>query len=121
MTPETLNRAAMAVSLLLAVVIAFATLLPPPAMPPGPPGGDKLHHFVAFAALVFPVVLARPRAALWAVPLAAGYGGVIELIQPSFGRSRELADAVANTLGALGGAGLAAALHPLLPRHWRGR
>ena len=117
MTEDRLFRLALVVSALLAVVIAVFTLLPPQAMPEAPPGGDKLHHFVSFGALVLPVVAVRPRTALWAVPLAAGYGGLIELIQPHVGRHGEWGDVLANTLGAIGGAALGWGLHRL----WRGR
>ena len=86
---RTPGRIAAALGLAVAAAIAVATLLPVPALPPAPPGGDKLHHFVSFAALVLPLVAVRPRAALWAVPLAVAYGGAIELIQPHVGRGGE--------------------------------
>ncbi len=104
------ERLALALSGVIAVAIAVLTLMPAPSLPAAP-GGDKLHHFVAFGALVLPVVAVRPRQALWAVPVAIGYGGAIELIQPHVGRHGEWADAVANALGACMGAALGWGLH----------
>lgn len=118
MTAPRLQSLALIASGMVAVAIAVLTLMPGEGVPDAP-GNDKLHHFLAFAALVWPVVASQPRAALWAVPLAAGYGGVIELIQPHVGRHGEWADALANTLGALAGAGLGWAAHRMLPARWR--
>ncbi len=114
MTASRLRSLSLIASGLIAVVIAILTLMPGEGVPDAP-GNDKLHHFLAFAALVWPVVAARPRAALWAVPLAMGYGGAIELIQPHVGRHGEWADMLANSLGALAGAGLGWAAHRRLP------
>lgn len=119
MTRDRSFRLAAALTGLCALAIAYGTLTPVPELPVDPPGSDKLHHFVAFGALVFPLVLVRPRTGWWLVPLAAAYGGAIELIQPHVGRHGEWADALANTAGAVIGAGLGVALHPLLRRRWR--
>ncbi len=119
MTPDRAFRLAVALTCICALAIAYGTLTPVEALALDPPGSDKLHHFLAFGGLVFPLVLVRPRVALWLVPVAALYGGAIELIQPHVGRHGEWADALANTAGAVIGAGLAAALHPALPRRWR--
>lgn len=113
------ERLALALSAVIALAIAVLTLMPGEAVPDAP-GGDKVHHFVAFGALVLPVVVVRPRHALWAVPLAIGYGGAIELIQPHVGRHGEWADAVANALGACMGAALGWGLHRGA-RLWLGR
>ncbi len=115
MTPGRLRRLAYAASLATALAIAVLTLMPAPSLP-NAPGGDKLHHFLAFAALVFPVVAVRPRAGLWMVPGAILFGGAIELIQPHVGRHGEWADVLANATGALIGAALAWAVHGA----WRG-
>lgn len=97
-------------TLILAVAIAALTLLPHPPGPPGVPGMDKLVHLLAFAALAAPLAWRYPRH--WpAVALAAlAYGGMIEIVQPSIGRSAEWADVLADGLGAFGGAWLAARL-----------
>jgi len=89
---------------LLAVVVAYLTLTPV-AVPIEPDGRhvDKLYHFVAFAALVFPVIATAPRRWVWAAPLAVAFGGAIELIQPFVNREAEWLDFLANNLGVAAG------------------
>lgn len=111
-TPVRLRWLGIAASAVVAAAISVLTLMPAQELPSAP-GGDKLHHFLAFSALVLPVVAVRPRNALWAVPLAIAYGGMIELIQPQVGRQGDWADALANALGALIGAALGWGLHRL--------
>ena len=69
-------------------------------------GSDKLVHFIAFAALAFP--LARTgRVGLLPVFIgASAFGGAIELIQPSFNRSADVNDWVADIVGVVLGIGL---------------
>ncbi|MGY6633839.1 MAG: VanZ family protein [Alkalilacustris sp.] len=110
-----LHRIALLVTGVLAAVIGGLTLTPSDGVP-GPSGMDKVYHFVAFAALVWPITATRPRAALWVVPAAIAYGGAIELIQPHVGRHGEWGDVLANSLGALVGAGLGWATHVLARR-----
>jgi VanZ family protein len=78
-------------------------------------GGDKLHHFVAYAACGFwwCMLAATWRARIgWIVGLAL-MGVVIELLQGASGfRHFELADMVANATGAVIG-GVLASLIPL--------
>ncbi len=109
------DRLAAFTSLLIVLLVTFGSLIPGSSLPDAP-GSDKLHHFVAYAAIVFPVCVVRPRAALWMVPLAVAYGGMIEAIQPTFGRTADLGDVVANTTGALIGAAAAWAAHRPLAR-----
>jgi hypothetical protein len=115
MTETARSRAALAVTALVAAAIGYFTLAP--LAIPGPPGGDKLHHLVAFGALVLPATVLRPRWALGLLAFAAAYGGLIEIVQPHVGRHGEWADFAANgagaALGVLAGRGLArAALRP---------
>lgn len=100
----------LALGVLAALVIAAVTLTP---LPPGAitDGFDKGYHFLAFAALIFPLILTDSRRWLWAVPLAVLYGGAIELIQPSVGRTAEWLDFGADVTGVLAGAALAEILH----------
>lgn len=95
-------------TLALALIIAVLTLVPTPPGPPGLSWMDKLAHFVAFGALAAPIAWRYP--AQWrAVALAAlAYGGAIEIVQPYMGRSAEWADLLADGLGAVAGAWLAA-------------
>jgi VanZ family protein len=102
---------------ILALLILTAVLLMPGKEGPSPiPGLDKVFHFVGFFGLVLPLATALPRLAWTAAAVAAAYGGVIEIIQPSFGRGAEWGDAVANLAGALAAATLGRWLHPRLFR-----
>lgn len=93
---------ALAVTLSLVVLTALATLAPVRG-PAGLPINDKGYHFIAFAALAFPVAVVRPRWWLGVFLALAVYGGVIEIVQPYVGRGRELADWYADCAGALAG------------------
>lgn len=106
MTPRFLDRFVYAFTALFALAISVAMLLPLSGLPQAWPGADKVQHFVAFLVLTVPICARHPRAALWLVPAAAVLGGAIEVIQPLTGRTRELADFVADVLGALAGAWL---------------
>lgn len=86
----------------LMLLVGVLTLVP---LPPTPQigGSDKTHHMIAFAALIFPAAVLRPR---WVVGLSlilAAYGGAIEIIQPYVGRSGEWADWVADLIGIAAG------------------
>jgi VanZ family protein len=111
-------RIAICLTLALALVVAVATLTPSDHMPAAP-GSDKLHHFLAFGALAFPMAFARPAAFLWIVMAVSAYGGLIELIQPFIGRHSDLRDAAANALGALAGGASGALLRILMSRYRR--
>jgi hypothetical protein len=92
-------------TIVLAVIIAVLTLAPMPAG--GPAGSDKICHILAFACLAFPLPLVRPRLAIWVVLGVISYGGLIEMIQPFFGRQAEWADLIADGIGAILGATVA--------------
>lgn len=86
----------------LAALIAFLTLRPP--IETGmPAGSDKIYHFVAFAALSFPLAVVRPRWSTFLLVLFTAYGAAIEIIQPYVGRSGEWADLLADVTGIAGG------------------
>jgi len=102
-------RVAFGLTLLVAVVVAVATLTPSDSLPSAP-GSDKLHHFLAFGAIAFPAALAKPRAALWIVLAVSVYGGAIEIMQTNVGRHGDIKDALANTLGAICGTVLGVAM-----------
>ena len=80
------------------------------------PGTDKLYHFIAFTALVFPCALLFARTLNWVLPAALLFGGAIELIQPYVGRGGELADFVADALGVFIGAALGLTLRAIVTR-----
>ena len=87
------------------LTLSVAMLWPMDQPPPAPEGIDKLVHFIAFAALAFP--LARTgRVGLLPVFIgASAFGGIIELIQPSFNRSADINDWVADVVGVTLGIG----------------
>ena len=93
-------------TIIVTLTLTVAMLWPLEAPPPAPEGSDKLVHFVAFAALSFP--LARTgRFGLLPVFIGANaFGGAIELIQPSFHRSADLNDWIADIVGVILGIGL---------------
>jgi VanZ family protein len=86
--------------------LTIAMLWPLEAAPPAPEGRDKLVHFMAFATLAFPLARTGRFGVIPVFIGASAFGAIIELIQPTFHRSAELSDWVADTLGALIGIGL---------------
>ena len=92
-------------SLLLALIISVLSLTPLDELPEVP-GGDKLHHFIAYGALAFPTAFIRSRYLVGLTLLYLILGGGIELIQPYVNRYGEWRDFAANAGGtALGTAG----------------
>ena len=89
------------ITLIVTLTLTVAMLWPLEAPPPAPDGSDKVVHLIAFAALSFP--LARTgRFGLFPVFMgASAFGGLIELIQPSFNRSFDMKDWVADVMGGL--------------------
>ena len=85
------------------LTLTVAMLWPLEAPTPTPEGSDKVIHLSAFAALAFP--LARTgRVGLLPVFLgASAFGGMIELIQPSFNRSADMNDWIADIIGVVVG------------------
>ena len=97
---------AKAVALLaLTLALTVALLWPMDQLKPVLNVNDKFFHFVGFAALAFP--LARTgRFGLLPVFIGASvFGGAIELIQPSFNRSADVSDLVADIVGVILGIG----------------
>ena len=92
-------------TIIVTLTLTVAMLWPMDQPPPAPEGSDKLVHFIAFAALAFPLAYTG-RFGLPPVFIGASvYGGAIELIQPSFNRSADVNDWVADILGVLLGIG----------------
>ena len=86
-------------TLIVTTVLTVAMLWPINQPPPPPDGTDKLVHLIAFAALAFP--LAR-TGRIGLVPVfvgASAFGGLVELIQPSYGRSADMQDWIADITG----------------------
>ena len=89
-----------ATALMLALILV-GTLAPQNRIEVPITGSDKSLHFVAFAALVFPLIFYDLKNSYWIVPLALGFGALIEVFQPIFGRHREVSDFYADALGVL--------------------
>jgi VanZ family protein len=86
-------------TLIATTVLTVAMLWPINQPPPTSDGSDKVVHLIAFAALAFP--LAR-TGRFGLVPVFVGasvFGGIIEVIQPSFGRSADMQDWIADIVG----------------------
>ena len=92
-------------TLIVTTVLTVAMLWPLEAPPPAPEGSDKLVHFAAFAALAFPLARTGRIGLLPVFVGASAFGGAIELIQPSFNRSADFNDWVADVAGVALGIG----------------
>ena len=114
MTPVARN-VALVWTALVAVAITFFSLNQVEFDSPIP-GGDKGHHLVAYAALIFPLALTARSSLFWAVPAALALGTAIELVQPFAGRMREFGDIVANCTGLALGVMLGLSLGRILAR-----
>ena len=93
-------------TIIVTTVLTVAMLWPLEAPPPAPEGSDKLVHFIAFAALAFPLARTGRFGLLPVFIGASAFGGIIELIQPSFNRSADVNDWVADVVGVILGIGL---------------
>ena len=102
----------LAVTLTLTVVLLWPLEAPPPA----PEGTDQPAHVIAFAALAFPLARTGRIGLLPVFIGASAFGGAIELIQPSFNRSADVNDWVADVVGVIFGIGLGL-LYRRLRRH----
>lgn len=90
------------ITILLLLSIATLSLWPVASLP-AVPGTDKTHHFIAYAALMFPAALKQPK---YFYAIAASFlvfSGAIELIQPFVNRYGEWLDMLANAIGVLCG------------------
>ena len=95
-------------TLIVTTVLTIAMLWPINQPPPAPDGSDKLVHLIAFAALAFPLARTGRIGLLPVFVGASAFGGLIELIQPSFGRSADMQDWIADIAGV--GVGIVLAL-----------
>ena len=98
------------------LTLTVAMLWPIEAPPPAPEGSDKLAHFIAFAALAFPLARTGRFGMLPVLIGASAFGGAIELIQPSFNRSADVNDWIADVVGVILGISLGL-LYRRLRRH----
>ena len=92
-------------TIIVTLALTLAMLWPLEAPPPAPEGSDKLVHLLAFAALAFPLARTGRIGLLPVFIGASAFGGIIELIQPSFNRSADINDWVADVVGVVLGIG----------------
>ena len=93
------------ITIAVTLTLTVAMLWPLEAPPPAPEGSDKLVHLIAFAALAFPLATTGRFGLLSVFIGASVYGGAIELIQPSFNRSADVNDWIADVVGVVLGIG----------------
>lgn len=86
------------ITLLTLTTITVLSLYPLAKLP-SIPGEDKTHHFIAYATLMFPTALRKPKQIILITLFFIGCSGVIEIIQPYVNRYGELPDFVANVAG----------------------
>ena len=87
------------ITLIVTLTLTVAMLWPLDTPPPAPSGSDKVVHLIAFAALSFPLARTGRFGLIPVFVGASAFGGLIELIQPSFNRSADMSDWVADILG----------------------
>lgn len=90
------------ISVILLVTIACLSLLPQEELPTVS-GTDKLHHYLAYAALAFPAAFARPRHWYLMIVFYLAFSGLIEIVQPYVNRTGDWFDLLANACGLLSG------------------
>ena len=86
-------------TLIVTTVLTVAMLWPINQPPPGPDGSDKMVHLIAFAALAFPLARTGRFGLIPVFVGASAFGGLIELVQPTFGRSADMQDWIADIAG----------------------
>jgi len=82
---------------------------------PSVPGGDKIHHMIAYAILMFPVALKKPKNWPYIGLFFLCLSGGIELLQPLVGRHNEWLDIFANWTGIIFSILLAQLIHRVFP------
>jgi membrane associated rhomboid family serine protease len=88
-------------TLIVTLILTVALLWPIEQPLQAPQGSDKLVHLTAFAALAFPLARTNRISLLLVLIAASAFGGMIELIQPTFNRSADLNDWIADILGVM--------------------
>ena len=62
-------------------------------------GNDKIFHLLSYLILSFPMSYKKPTSYRLIFIFFVCFGGLIEIVQPIFSRSRELLDFISNTIG----------------------
>ena len=94
-------------TLIVTAVLTVAMLWPINQPPPGLDRTDKFVHLIAFAALAFPLARTGRFGLIPVFVGASAFGGIIEVLQPSFGRSADMQDWIADIAGVAVGITLA--------------
>lgn len=110
----------------MALLVLSLSLIPRPERVLGKLSAyDKLGHFIAYIVLGFFAMRAVDRRGVLPFALVvagcAAFGGLLEVVQPLVGRSRELADFAVDVAGSAGGAALALLLLRLVRTQEGGR
>ena len=94
-------------TLIVTTVLTVAMLWPINQPPAVLDETDKLVHLFAFAALAFPLARTGRLRLISVFVGASAFGGIIEVIQPSFGRSADMQDWIADIAGVVLGIAMA--------------
>ncbi len=105
-------------SLFILTVNTILSLYPLESLP-SVPGSDKSHHFIAYAALIFPAALKKPKYLPFIGVFFVGWSGAIELMQPYANRYGEWLDLAANTGGVVCGFLIAQVVNWVFNDHWK--
>jgi hypothetical protein len=90
------------ITLFALTVITTLSLWPSERLPSGP-STDKTLHMIAYALLMLPTALRRPKNWVLIGLFFIAYSGFIELFQPYVNRSGDWLDMVANATGLMAG------------------
>ena len=86
-------------TIIVTSILTVAMLWPLETPTPAPNGSDKVVHLIMFATLSFPLSRTGRFGLLPVFVGASAFGGTIELIQPTFNRSAEFTDWIADIIG----------------------
>ena len=89
----------MPLTILVTAFLTVAMLWPINHPPSGPDGSDKVVHLIAFAVLAFPMARTGRFGLMPVFVGASAFGGIIEVLQPSFGRSADMWDWILDIAG----------------------
>jgi len=90
----------MVLTFIFILIICVGTLIPLPQAV-DVPGTDKWHHFLAFAALTYPLTVVSRRYWLSIIVFGLLFGALIEISQPYVNRYGDVADFTADAIGVL--------------------
>ena len=94
-------------TIVLALTILIGMLAPISGVSNAPAGTDKIIHLVSFASLVFPLARTKRIRLFLLFTSASFFAGIIEVIQPYFGRNADINDWFADIFGIASGMGIA--------------